>query len=594
MKLLILNIDENTNKVNKIISKLDDDLFALYLNNNIFNKNLNYKLLDSYFKPEYSKKIEKIVRKTAKSWYSNIKDDLKYFDIILPELLENEFVKTWPIFLKIEILTKLIRKEKYSEIDIITEYEEDIRILKEIIRNKDIKLNYKLFKKSDKKPLKLIIKDISYKFIAKFQNYLLKIYLNKSKRKKNILFIGNARLNLSFLRLLKLNKSYNIIRAGENLGRALFTDYSNYYLTFNEFSTKEIRSKIKREKINLVKAWNKIKNDRILLFNILEPTFRKFFFDKFLRLIKYIEIIKYIGNKLDIIVTHNDVIAFEKTIVKTANKLNIPTLTMIEGFLPIKQIKFGTQFIPFSAQKMALHSENQKKEIIKKKILENRLVVTGYPDFDKYYNLKPIEKKEIYKRYNIPLDKKIVLYVGERYTKNKYESSIWAAFTQEQYKDVYRELFNSLKDFKNLFLIIKKHPSGSLEENIIKNLAYKQGFKNFIITNDLDVYNILNVSDIVINRLSTMALEAMFLRKFVIIMDTCFDSNDNFGYTEFNAALHAKKQGELKILLKKLLDNKNLQNKLVKNMDKFVKYNYINDGNSSLRMAKEIDNLIKN
>ncbi|MEK6834917.1 MAG: hypothetical protein AABX61_01490, partial [Nanoarchaeota archaeon] len=180
----------------------------------------------------------------------------------------------------------------------------------------------------------------------------------------------------------------------------------------------------------------------------------------------------------------------------------------------------------------------------------------------------------------------------ERYTKNKYESSIWAAQTQEQYKKVYRELFNAVEQFPDLFLIIKKHPSGSLEENIIKDLAKKENFNNFVIIDDMDIYNILNASYGIITRLSTMALEAMLIKKPVIIMDTYFDTNDNFGYTMFNAALHAKKQGDLKKLLK-LIYNEDVIKKLQNNMDKFVNYNYSVKGNASSRMAELIENIIK-
>ena len=89
-----------------------------------------------------------------------------------------------------------------------------------------------------------------------------------------------------------------------------------------------------------------------------------------------------------------------------------------------------------------------------------------------------------------------------------------------------------------------------------------------------------------------MGLEAMLVGKYVIIMDTYFDSNDNFSYTDFNASLYAKKPGELKSLLSKLLKDKNLQNKLKNNIKKFIAYHYsVNDGKSSERMAKLIDEL---
>ncbi|MEK6862946.1 MAG: CDP-glycerol glycerophosphotransferase family protein, partial [Nanoarchaeota archaeon] len=288
-----------------------------------------------------------------------------------------------------------------------------------------------------------------------------------------------------------------------------------------------------------------------------------------------------------------DILPFEKTIIKTANELRIPTLTMIEGFLPIKQIKQDNLFIPFYAQKIALYTKAQKEIIMKKyKISEDRLIVTGYPLFDQYYNNKPSPKEIIYKRYNIPSNKKIVLYTAERYNKNKSKGSIWGAFTQKQCELIYRELFKSFKEFPELFLIIKKHPSGSLEDNEINKIADKLNFKNYIISRDMDICNLINASFAIITRQSNMGLEGMILGKYIIIMDTYFDTNDYFEYTKFNAALYAKKPGELKKALKSLIENKKLQEKLQNNIKKFISYNYsVNDGNSSERMAKLIQEI---
>mgnify|MGYP001591865749 FL=1 len=591
--LLIVNIDENIKEASYLINKNRENLFILYLNNNIINKDIEHELLDELFLPEYASEIYDFTRNFSKTWHKSIESELKYFDLSLPNLTQQDILKLWPILLKIKILTKFFKNNNFDNIHVVTEYEEDIRIINEIFKNKNIKSF--LLKKSSKQSPNL--KDIYYKLIARFQNHLLRNYLSKKKNKYNIMFLGNVRQNANLLKNLRKNPKNTVIRAGENVGRALFTETCDYYLTFKEFNNKKINKIIEEQKIILLEKFNKLKlKDKIFygvnLFNVLEPNFRKLFLNDFIRLIKYIEIFKLLSKNLDIVVAHNDVISFEKTVIKTANKLGIKTLTMIEGFLPIKQIKKEPQFIPFNAKIMAVHSEEQKKAIIKEGISKDRLVVTGYPDFDKYFNSIPLKKELIYKRYNIPLNKKIILYVGERYTKNKYESSIWAAQTQEQYKKVYRELFNAVEQFPDLFLIIKKHPSGSLEENIIKDLAKKENFNNFVIIDDMDIYNILNASYGIITRLSTMALEAMLIKKPVIIMDTYFDTNDNFGYTMFNAALHAKKQGDLKKLLK-LIYNEDVIKKLQNNMDKFVNYNYSVKGNASSRMAELIENIIK-
>ena len=114
-----------------------------------------------------------------------------------------------------------------------------------------------------------------------------------------------------------------------------------------------------------------------------------------------------------------------------------------------------------------------------------------------------------------------------------------------------------------------------------------------MISRDLDIHNLINASSVIITRISNMGLESMILKKPVVIFDTFFHTSDYFGYTEFGASLHAKKQGDLGECLFKILYEKNIQNKLQKNMKKFISRNYsVNDGKSSVRLSRLIDSMI--
>jgi len=582
--LLILNVE------GKIKLSRTYDL-VLYLNNNLLNFGIKHILLDDLLNKNTNSIIYKKIIRFSKTWYKPFEKNLFYEELSLPNLVEMSVLSFWPAFLKIEILSKFIKRHKPKEIHLITNNEEDIRIIKELTKDKKINFSFKLVKTKIKR--KFEFKKSFYPLIAKLQNLLLKIYLIKN-HKKNILFLGNVRQTLPLLKELKKNKQYAVIRAGENLGKGVFVEHSDYYFTFKKNKTpKKIRSLMQKKFNEFVNHKDFVNNPQLL---ILKDQFKRMFLEDFSNLIYYIKKFKKINSKIDMIVAHNDILSFEKSLILTANKLKIPTLTMIEGFLPDKQMGKDGLFIPFNAEKIALFSKSQKDFILKNyKISEDRLNVIGYPLFDQYYNEKPIKKEEIYKRYNVPLDKKIVLYTAERYSKDKFKGSIFGAFTQKQCELVYEELFNSFKDFKDLFLIVKKHPSGSADDELINNIAKKTNFRNYVISNDLDIHNLLNASYLIITRLSNMGLEAMLLGKYVIIMDTYLNSNDNFGYTRFNASLHAKKKWDLKNLLNKLTKNKNLQIDLKRNIKKFVIYNYsVNDGKSSERMANLIKEMTNN
>lgn len=574
--LLILNTEESI-KINPNFDAVLD----------LNNKGKNFIAFEDLLDKNTNSRIYKQVRNFSKTWYKPFEKELTYDGISLPSLIEMNLLNFWPVFLKFDVLSKFLIKKSPKKIHLITNNEEDIRIINEIIKNKKIEFSFKLLKRKEKK--KIEFKKSFYSLIARFQNLLANIYLKRKHKKKNILFLGNVRQTLPLLKKLKENKENVILRTGENLGKGTFVGYCDYYLTF------KTERPSKRIKIIMHKKFDNFINEKgfneNVYFNILKNNFKHIFLEDFPKLISYINKLRKIHKKIDVIVTHNDILPFEKSLILTANKLSIPTLTMIEGFLPSKQISKDNLFIPFNADNIALFSQSQKDIIIKKyKIHKDKLNVVGYPLFDQYYSKPALKKEEIYSRYNIPLDKKIVIFTAERYDKNKFKGSIWGAFTQKQCEVVYEELFNAFKSFPELFLIVKKHPSGSLDNEIINKIAKKLNFNNYVISKDMDIHNLLNASYAIITRLSNMGLEAMLLGKYVIILDTHFDSNDNFNYTDFNASLHAKKPGELNKLLNKLLTDKNLQKKLKNNIKKFVKYHYsVNDGNSSERMAKLIE-----
>ena len=134
--LLIVNIDENIKEASYLINKNRENLFILYLNNNIINKDIEHELLDELFLPEYASEIYDFTRNFSKTWHKSIESELKYFDLSLPNLTQQDILKLWPILLKIKILTKFFKNNNFDNIHVVTEYEEDIRIINEIFKNK--------------------------------------------------------------------------------------------------------------------------------------------------------------------------------------------------------------------------------------------------------------------------------------------------------------------------------------------------------------------------------------------------------------------------------------------------------------------------
>ena len=140
--LLICNVNQNTERLKELInSHSKDNIIVLFLNNNVTNSSFRHLILDDMADTKNFKKLEQKIGLLAKTWYTPIESKTKYFDIQLGELVEFEFRKFWSILLKIDVLLKIIGKVKPSEVSIITEYNEDIKIVNEIIRFNKLKIN---------------------------------------------------------------------------------------------------------------------------------------------------------------------------------------------------------------------------------------------------------------------------------------------------------------------------------------------------------------------------------------------------------------------------------------------------------------------
>ena len=241
--LVIANINQNKEKLKELLSKLNKKkTIILYLNNDIIDLSFKHYVLDDFFDVKDFPELEKEIEKLAKIWYKPIEKETMYFNIQLGEVIEFEFRKLWSFLLKIDTVLNTIKKLNPSRIFIITEKEEDIRIIKEIIKyNKlKIKLNYKKFEVQQKKNSKKL-----YSIVAKVQNYYFNLNSFRLKNKNKILFIGNLRQNKSVLKELKKNNKNIIIRAGEYLGKGFFNEHTYFYLTFKDI--KNNTNKIKSE-----------------------------------------------------------------------------------------------------------------------------------------------------------------------------------------------------------------------------------------------------------------------------------------------------------------------------------------------------------
>jgi len=179
----------------------------------------------------------------------------------------------------------------------------------------------------------------------------------------------------------------------------------------------------------------------------------------------------------------------------------------------------------------------------------NNFLLKSPNDVKNYVEQFSIEDRiEFNNKHEIDRKKKIALIAGD--PGDTYNTKEHKFFSE------YNSLLD-LKDFSDYHTILKLHPQ---DKTSISRLAKKYANnKNVTISSDIDIYKCLALSDIVISKYSTVVLEAIMLKKFVILTnfeDASFYKNA----VKYKVAHFAYETNDIK----KLIKNKD---NLMKNYD---------------------------
>src|SRR3989344_5841896 len=377
------------------------------------------------------------------------------------------------------------------------------------------------------------------KIVGNIQNFMYNISSKSLGKEKNkILMIGSYQKFGSIISELKKNENNVIIRGSTTVGRSLFRKDVNYYITFTN-SEDYIRKKM-----------------------------------------------RYI----DVVVVTNDIMPFERNVIKIANEMRIKSLIVQHGYptnLPI------FQSIPILADKIALWGKLTEDFLINNGAEKEKIVITGSPQFDDYITRKPNKKEKILNKYNIPNSKNIILFTAQPF---RYNVGVGHdRLTLNEQKEIFYNLFEVAKEL-SFFLIIKLHPSNEMSyEDIINFISAKQCSDYLVLRHEHgDLYDLINICDVSITYNSTTAIESMLLKKPVITVNFS-GRKDSINYAQYDCAINVTTKDMLKKTINNLLNDKLVRDKLIIEANKFLKYSFYNlDGLSSQRVANLIISMIDN
>lgn len=229
----------------------------------------------------------------------------------------------------------------------------------------------------------------------------------------------------------------------------------------------------------------------------------------------------------------------------------------------------------------AVIGNRSKQVLVSCGVSPQRIVITGYPLFDKTYQLPSFEKEKVKQQFGL-YDGCVVLLV----TQPLVEDGLWKPYMHEK---LVKSVIQATEQL-NLQFVIKLHPREVMEkyEAIIKGKENKK----VIIVKNVDLHKLLQISDVVIVISSTVGLWALVYNKPLITI-TCFSMGHYNMYESEDMAIAVKNLENLPEVLGSIIENKKGRSKSLRiTKERLYDHLYRLDGKASERIAKLITNLI--
>jgi hypothetical protein len=291
---------------------------------------------------------------------------------------------------------------------------------------------------------------------------------------------------------------------------------------------------------------------------------RELFFNRIIEILYWYDSIKKeINNRnYKLIIIGNEFYAEVKTFYFICKKYQIPMY-----FIPTVGIPDdGSEVTPYYCDFITVEGEIDKDFLSKNGVNSNKIYVRGSPEYENIFKteIKEFHDLEDYfskKKYTLSHEKTKILLTTNPITSTSNEFLL-------------KTVIDVVKKLENIQFIIKLHPreNGFLHKKIIKNMNLKA-----IIVKNVNIFEIINSSDILITQDSRVILDAMIVGKPLIVLDLMNKRIYFSGKYQFNDEKYVKKaynREELYEILTLFLNNpKSLEKykeKLRKNLDIFL------------------------
>lgn len=345
------------------------------------------------------------------------------------------------------------------------------------------------------------------------------------------------------------------------LQKIFLASYLNLTVFFNGRKTYEILRKQYKSNLKMIRNNFIYKNKSvyILFKEELNKLIRNFYSQLFREYVVFERVFRELKPRN--VLVASDSHKMSRLSVLMARKYNINSVTLQHG-APVDYCVYT----PVFADKVAVWGEYAKSWFIRHGVSAEKVSVTGQPRFDKIY-----KKKEQFVVTKETLNMKKILFVV---------SGISDSFGKYETIRSLNILNNILQKVNNYKLIIKLHP-GEKETQFIKDIMDSLNFKNFTITRNANLYNLIIDSSVVITTFSTVGIEALMFDKPLIIIESNL-AGFRLPYGEYNCAFSVNNAEDLQRILVKDLFCQDIVEAKRLNAKKFLRDYIYTVGNRAL------------
>lgn len=553
---------------------------------------LNFELSENILsKRDYEAIDDYVFNNLSVVWYL-YQDSTNYKNIQLGKIIEYEFQKYLiPRIKNLEVILKILEREEIKGIITIDDGNE----LSEAARL--FRANFKIpvlenswIRKNSFKELFIKLKNkLTFFFASLIDYYILSSFMKDNQKKEMVLvdtklssFVSNCIGSAELLHSLfekGLRSRINFLKSGK-----IYFPLCNYNIWINAKQKKIYYKKVLKSLCLDQNFRNIFKYKNISVWEMILRKLQEFFLNDFPRVSLNIDLLMslYSKNKIKLVILRHDTKELEKTVIYTSNLFNIPTLLLQHGVFALEN---GHHFI--IADKVAVWG---RASIERYKMFGNKLEkfeITGNPKFDVLKKWNPSIPKELfYKKLNLDLDKKTILFATQQISKF---SSYW---TDDLFIVMAKELIKVIRQLPNEQLIIKTDPYE--DPSPYRRLKKYIHCDDVVVVTKMNIYDLLFFCDILITLDSTVALEAMIFDKPVIIFNLT-KRQDRVAYAEKGAAIAVYNDEGLAPAIKKALSDKEINSQLKIGRDRFIEeYAYKLDGKAAERISSLIKEYIEN